>query len=96
MWMMPLHLHVNQKSDYDMIYMNQLCMLSNFACFLSSAIFFLKKKRKVFQENHQCQTVRTDLGLFCLQRVSVGVLFDLILYIPVNNFSVMLGWFFLG
>ena len=20
MWMMPLHLHVNQKSDYDMIY----------------------------------------------------------------------------
>ena len=21
MWMMPLHLHVNQKSDYDMIMM---------------------------------------------------------------------------
>ena len=20
MWMMPLHLHVNQKSDFDMIY----------------------------------------------------------------------------
>ena len=24
------------------------------------------------------------------------VLFDLILYVPVNNFSVMLGWVFLG
>ena len=35
MWMMPLHLHVNQKSDYDMIfnstsrYLDDLCNIDN-------------------------------------------------------------------
>ena len=34
------------------------------------------------------QTKQNVLAWFCL--------FDLILYVPVNNFSVMLGWVFLG
>ena len=36
-----------------------LCILGNFACFLSSADFFFKINffEKFFQEYHQCQTV---------------------------------------
>ena len=32
----------------------------------------------------------------CVRVNNLSCLFDLILYIPVNNFSVMSGWFFLG
>ena len=28
MWMMPLHLHVNQKSDYDIRMTNEVLLLS--------------------------------------------------------------------
>ena len=45
MWIMPLHLHVNQKSDYDYDdMMGNFFMLS-----LSLADFF----KKLFQEHYQ-------------------------------------------
>ena len=34
--------------------------------------------------------------LVCIAYGLDFVLFDLILYVPVNNFVVMLGWVFLG
>ena len=37
MWMMPLHLHVNQKSDYDVIYLVHKLYL--FACWVNFHAF---------------------------------------------------------
>ena len=36
MWMMPLHLHVNQKSDYVCMYVDSLIMAK---CFIFLCIF---------------------------------------------------------
>ena len=55
MWMMPLHLHIYQKSDYD-----------------------------EYDEEKQTSAARKMTCIsYCL--------FVLVLYIPVNNFSLMLG-----
>ena len=38
MWMMPLYLHVNQKSDYDMMMIHLNCVnIYSFKCILASA-----------------------------------------------------------
>ena len=52
MWMMPLHLHINQKSDYDIIYIWSLestpitlCLMGNFSCSFVVCNFFSQNQR---------------------------------------------------
>ena len=46
------------------------------------------------EETAGCFTFNCTLAVFCVS--SSQFLLDLILYVPVNNFSVMSGWVFLG
>ena len=74
MWMMPLHLHVNQKSDYDMMMMS-LCKItiknvkaerSNFKHFLKNCL-----KRYTF-----CLFLRINFAvLLSLVRSHVCIIF---------------------
>ena len=55
MWMMLLHLHVTQKSDYDDDMKITLCITGNFSCFCYGLLTFYKNNifKKFFQEHYQ-------------------------------------------
>ena len=47
-------------------------------------------------KNHSCKVIKNYTFNVFPNMMLVLCLFDLILYIQVNNFSVMSGWIFLG
>ena len=57
MWMMPLHLHVNQKSDYIYIYMDPVLFLQFIKCYgldinAWDRGFLAKKCKKCNEKSH--------------------------------------------
>ena len=64
MWMMPLHLHVNQKSDYDMI------MMMNWEKFYihQAALWQLLQPEDCFNDSKKVQALKKFYKINCLSK----------------------------
>ena len=58
MWMMPLHLHINQKSDYDMMITKKKHLI-----FSGKIYRNVKHKERICRANQQMKSNMSDTGL---------------------------------
>ena len=82
MWMMPLHLHVNQKSYYDddILLITQRCSST---CESKICVQFVYDRRRYVA----MADIRHGLAPCNTNNLVVYILFDLILYVPSTIFQ---------